>query len=396
MTATIPRLTASVTTTKPRQASLFISHVSYLSDRPGGVQRCTQEYQQSLGAAGFDLTLLSYETPRDPRSRLRRKLWPRPYEGRLPEDLVDRIVAAVQGLIPQQTRITLFFNQGDLAPLAQPLKQRLGSSIEIVLLSHGLESTDLFHGIRTRDPGQPFAQVSDRDRQTLSRSLIAEWQQRQWIDQIFCLSSFELELERWLGAKQVTWIPRMVTAQPLDWRPEANYLGFVGTLNHSPNREGLLLFLQALQPMAPAGLRLRLVGGPAGAGAEIARQFPLVDYLGALDDGELRQEASRWSAMVHPLFCYPRGCSTKLAVALGWQIPVLTTLPGCRGYRGAAERLLLANNPQHLAQLAVDVGDRTLMETLRQYSIDVVAQSPTLGEVASLMQEQLIAVSQFS
>lgn len=381
---------SGITRLNSKQKGLFVSNASYLSSKLGGVQLCTQEYQQTLAAAGFELSILPYQTTTHPLARLRRKWWPLPYRDRLPQDLVNQILEAIH----TQSIQTIFLNQVDLAPLAEPLRLVLGDRITLVLLSHGLESIDLFHGLRTRQPGALFHRVSDRDRTQLAHSLIAECQHRQWIDQVFCLSSFELELERWLGAKQVTWLPRIIQKMPLDWQPQGRYLGFVGTLNHSPNWEGLLLFLTAFQAIAPEQVRIRIVGGPEENGKAIARQFKCVDYLGRLDDAALAKEACSWNAMVHPLFCYSRGCSTKLAIALGWQIPVLTTHAGCRGYQWELKTLPLADTPQALAQLALSVLEPQRADELRQAVIHIGEHSPNLQDIAAIIQHRLPTASE--
>src|SRR6202030_3441853 len=162
------------------------------------------------------------------------------------------------------------------------------------------------------------------------------------------------EIERWLGAKAVTWLPRTIPHRaPLCWSPNPDRIGFVGTLDHPPNKDGLIRFLQALEPLAPENVELRLVGGPTAVGKELAERFRSVRYLGPLSNEHLDGEAATWSCFVHPLFCYARGCSTKLAVALSWQIPIATTAAGCRGYVWRDGVLPLAETPDLLARLAL-------------------------------------------
>src|SRR5207237_7690665 len=127
-------------------------------------------------------------------------------------------------------------------------------------------------------------------------------------------------------ARKVDWLPRTLPpGEALTWQPDPNRVGCVSTLDHPPNWEGLVLFLRELEPTAPPNLRFRLVGGPEHRGRQLAGEFVRVDYLGALNEDALAAEAKTWSCFVHPLFCYARGCSTKLAVALRWRIPIVTT-----------------------------------------------------------------------
>jgi glycosyltransferase involved in cell wall biosynthesis len=359
--------------------ALFVSHANYLKNSPGGVQICTQEYINTLNAAGFSLTRLSYKTETRIISRLRRKLHPRPYADLLPVKLADNIISQVEN----SNIDWIFLNQVDTAPVAKRLKERLGTKCKIVLLSHGLESTDIFHGIRTRNDDSNFSRITLADLRILSQSLVEEYKHRQYIDYIFCLSAFETELEHWLGATNVTWLPRTIPANALSWHPNSSRLGFVGTIDHSPNREGLILFLEALQKIAPEHVRLRLVGGPESAAKAIVKRFPIVDYLGKLSNEELTQEASTWSCFVHPLFCYSRGCSTKLAIALGWQIPIITTPSGCRGYSWDKGNLPLAETPDSLAELALKMLDVELANATKEEIIAIVNSAPKLTDVAS-------------
>jgi hypothetical protein len=283
----------------------------------------------------------------------------------------------------------VFLNQVDLAPLAGALRAKLGPRVKIVLLSHGLESADYLHVLRARGAGTPFGDVGRSDLTKLGRLLVTESLHRQHIDQVFTLAPFEAEIERWLGARQVDWLPRTVTPCPLEWAPGPGRLGYVGTLNHPPNSEGLLLLLRALAAAPVPGQRIRLVGGPADAAQALTRAFPFVDYLGPLPDAELRAEAATWTCFLHPLFCYARGCSTKLAVALGWQIPVVTTAAGVRGYRWREGELPVADTPGELARLLARLADPEVARASQREVCAVARSSPTLEEVAAQVRSAL-------
>jgi hypothetical protein len=225
---------------------------------------------------------------------------------------------------------------------------------------------------------------------TLGRQLVEESAQRRYIDHVICLNPFEAQIERWLGTRSVSWLPRTIPDRvPLNWSPVHGRLGFVGTLDHPPNRDGLIQFLEALETLAPAGIEVRVVGGPPAAGAGLAKRFRLVRYLGALTDEALDKEASTWTCLVHPLFCYARGCSTKLAVALSWQIPVLTTPQGCRGYTWREGSLPVADTPEAFARLALRLADP---EPTAQKEVAVIVRSaPTLNDVAALVRGALLS-----
>jgi hypothetical protein len=284
----------------------------------------------------------------------------------------------------------IFLNVVDLAPIARALKERIGDQAKIVLLSHGLESVDYLHALRAKTGSSAFKGTSKFERLTLSEQLIAESIQRQFIDHVFCLAPFEAEIERWLGAKAVTWLPRLIPSHPLNWSPVAGRLGFVGCIDHPPNKEGLELFAPALSRVGRGKAVLRLVGGPRTVAERIAQRFPCIEYLGPLSNLELEEEARSWNCFVNPLFCYARGCSTKLGIGLGWQIPVIATPAGCRGYTWREGIMPMSETPAGLAELAIKMLDADYRSWAQREVIRIVESAPTLSEVAATAREALL------
>jgi glycosyltransferase involved in cell wall biosynthesis len=217
--------------------------------------------------------------------------------------------------------------------------------------------------------------------QLLGDTLLRESSYRSSLDLILCLSPLDMELERWLGARRVEWLPRTITSAPLSWTPRGNRIGFVGTLDHTPNIEGLLVVLRRLSGKTSAGIRIRVVGGPAHIGRLLMKRFPAVDYLGELSDDDLRQEASTWNCFTHPIFCYPRGCSMKLATAIGWQIPVVTTTPGYRGYDWSRGTLSIADSPDEFSDLCLKMMDIQIAQQARAQVSEVAQSSPTIAGI---------------
>jgi len=212
---------------------------------------------------------------------------------------------------------------------------------------------------------------------------------------VCALSPSDAHLEQWVGAARVGWLPRIVEPAPLDWLPLGKRLGFVGTLDHAPNLEGLAEVLERLSSRNDVGgLRIRVVGGPADTGRWLAQRYRLVDFLGPLDDFELREEARTWNGFLHPIFCYPRGCSTKLAAAIAWGIPVITTTPGCRGYMWKDGALLLAEAPDDFSSLCIELLDPTRLEEARRGVIQIAASSPRTNDVAATLRSTLGLESQ--
>jgi Glycosyl transferases group 1 len=321
-----------------------------------------------------------------PTVRIRRKLCPRPYADRVPAEVVESVVSVAERTGAE----FVFLNLVDLAPIARSLKEKLAKQVKIVLLSHGLESVDYLHAIRVRNGSTAVANTNKFERDTLARQLISECSQRQFIDRVFCLAPFEVEIERWLGARDVSWLPRTIPSNPLKWSPVPSRVGFVGALDHPPNAEGLKLFASALSEVAQRQAILRVVGGPAQYGAELSRAFPIIEYLGPLSKDELEQEASTWSCFVNPIFCYARGCSTKLAVGLGWGIPVVTTPAGCRGYCWREGTLAIADTPEAVAKLAIRMLDPEYRLQAQREILRIVESAPSLMDVAAKAREALL------
>jgi len=353
--------------------ALFVTHATAVSARPGGLQVCTREYIDTLRAAGLDVTIEIIEHDSRLLTRARQRLLPVPYPNQWRPSAVDQIVAAA-GRIGARV---VCLNLVNLAPLAAILRPKLAAGTRIILLSHGLESVDTLHTIGSSSP---------RVERKIGRQLVEERAQRRSIDHVFCLAPFEAEIERWLGARAVTALQRTIPVRdPLAWTPDRNRLGFVGTLDHPPTADGLERFLTVFETIAPAGPRVRIVGGPASAGRALAGRFRTAEYLGPLADPELEREAATWSAFVHPLFCWARGCSTKLAVALAWGVPIATTPAGARGYSWRDGQLPMAGTPEAFARLAVDLTQPAAARRAREQVTAVAGSSPTIADVGRMI-----------
>ena len=214
----------------------FISASVYVSDAHGGVQRCTREYLAAIKAAGWNLEILPYSIDRQWQTRLLRKLKPSSFYNRIPQsfisDLVNRVIS--------ENISWVFLNQVDSLPIVPHLKQAI-PNVKIVLLSHGAQFVDEFLAAQSIDS------LSIQARSRLANTILDEMSLRQSLDHVFTLSEEETIFEQWLGAKSVSWLPRAVSPQPLDWRPILGRVGFVGTLEHTPNYEGLVNVLNILQ-----------------------------------------------------------------------------------------------------------------------------------------------------
>ncbi|HLG14353.1 MAG TPA: glycosyltransferase [Blastocatellia bacterium] len=342
----------------------------------GGVQHCTREYYAVLEAAGFDLQPVELTSDSRLMARLKRQVSFDPYGF-----LDARAARSRLGAVPSETEY-VFLNTRNVGAAARWVRQLTGDRRRVVMLSHGLESVDFLHTIQ---PGQRRALPA----LPLGRYLLAERACNRLLDHIFCLSLTEVETERWLGSRSVSWLPRMVGGAGLVWEPRRGRLGFVGTVDHPPNREGLIQFLEALEKLGATDVRVRLVGGPEKNARAIAARFPIVEYLGRFDDRRLEEEAATWACFLHPLFVFARGCSTKLAVALGWRIPIATTPAGVRGYTWREGRLPLAETPEDLARLALRLMDETEGRNVRSEVERIAGSTPSLKEVSCQVRRDL-------
>jgi hypothetical protein len=362
-----------------RAVGLFVSHRGYLEGAPGGAQVCTREYIEVLRRAGVDLVLRPVELDQRPQTRLLKRLDRSSYVRPTPPGAADAIAEEARA----RSADFIFLNQMVLAGLAPRLRPQIPSGCRIVALSHGLESTDLAHLIRLK-AALPLSGRRAASSAALGRALIVEQRLHAGLDLVCALSEFDVTLHRWLGASDAGWTPRVIEPAPLAWSPTGDRLGYFGTLDHAPNLEGLALTLEALTRRAPPGLRVRVVGAPARIG-DWLRRFACVDYLGPLDDGALAAEAAGWSAVMHPIFCLPRGCSTKLAQAIGWQIPIVTTTAGRRGYDWRDGALITADTPTAFVDRCLELLDPAAGAAAREQVRRIAGSSPSLDDAAALM-----------
>jgi hypothetical protein len=362
--------------------AVFVATKNSLSAASGGVQIYTRELLEALRLGGFFLSVVEYESDWRVGTRVRRKLCPRPYADRVPPEVINRVVEQ-----QQQTHSSwILLNGVDLAPTAEKLRLLIpASSASLALFSHGLESVDYLHEARSEAKLQTNLAVLK-----LGRQLAAECLQRAHLDQVFVMAPFEAEIERWLGSKRVTVVPRTVApGSRLHWQPNVDRVGCVGTFDHPPNAEGLALFLAEFDKIAPPTSRFRLVGGPRGPTEALVGRFPCVDYLGPLDEAALRAEASTWSCFVHPVFCFARGASTKISIALSWHVPIATTAAGIRGYEWFSDAVHGAESPRELADESLRLMEPSAgLAAVRDMEV-AIRSAPTIVEVGALIRAQL-------
>ena len=339
------------------------------------MQWCSREYHQTLVAAGLHPHAVTFEIDRSIRARFLRRFRPRPYAYRIPGGLGPEIAALAQ----QHGARWCFLNNTDALPLA-PVLRALIPALRLVFLSHGAEITDVVNNLRLAP------ETAARGQNTpcwLGRLVQSEIDLRANIAGSVVISEPDLLIEKWLGSPAAVFLPRSITRDPLPATGLPGRVGCVATLDHGPNLHGLRLFAEALG--RHSGVRLRLVGGPVDYGRCLASQHPIIDYLGPLDDAQLRAEAATWRAFVNPVFCPARGASTKVSTALGWGLPVLTTPDGARGYTWPSGTLPLSESPTALAALACELAEATNPAPSRAAAERLVHAAPTPAQTAAAL-----------
>lgn len=367
------------------EPAVFVSNANSLRNVPGGQQICTQEYLRTVEAAGFKPKVLDFTFRRDLPSRVRRKIRPNLYRNALPDGLAERVASTLKSIGGKW----VFLNLTELSPIAEEIK-KLVPGAKVALLSHGAETVDHVHSLRIDSQRNDNRPASLRRRLYVADLLVDESHSRPHFDHVFTLAPFEAEVERWLGARNATWLPRQIPNAALDWKPVQGRVGFVATLDHWPTIEAMDLTFPKFAERFKDPIRLRLVGGPQKEGREVAEKYPFIDFLGALSDDELRKEAATWTCYPQPLYCFARGCSTKLSTAMSWRIPVVSTPSGVRGYDWKSGGLLLCQTADEVAETTVRLALDDEFRRKAQREISLAAESsPTMDEVAAIMRRAL-------
>jgi hypothetical protein len=364
--------------------AVFVSNRNHLAETGGGVQWCTLDYLDTIAAAGIDTRIAAYATDRSLHSRLRRRFLPRPFEDLIPA----RLVAEVESARREAGATWICLNNSELPVLASALKKASKGDAQIVFLSHGVESIDQINQLRIDSLSVPRHR---RQPGWIGRLFLAELEQRRHLDGVVCISNEDSLFETWLGAARVCFVPRMIRGEPLAWQPQKGRVGTVATLNHLPNLDGIRRLAAAVNHHPQ--LRLRVVGRPAAPGKRLALEFPCIDYLGELDDASLRAEAATWCAFVNPVFCQARGASTKLSTALGWGLPVVTSVQGARGYVWNDALLPRFTTVEEMAEALIRLTAHNEHEDWRRRASEIVSLAPTLQESADLLKRFLTSLS---
>ncbi len=328
---------------------LFIAEEIHLkSDIPGGVQICTDEYIKLLEHCDFNVIPFPVKQTRKIYPRIKIKLGIELYTRYDFKKISEEIIKQVE----KKSIKYIAFNQVDFIKLAPYIRKHFKDSVKIIVLSHGNESGDFLHEIVRNNEKKGFRKIRDIIR--LGFSIYYESKHFiNDIDLVLSISETEKQINNWLGAKKSIFIPRVFKSNFLDWKPDLNTIGFVGTLNHKPNIDGLILLLDEFQKLEIKDLKIEVVGGPKEKGLELEANYSFVNYLGHLSDEELNKKASNWSLFLNSIFWYSRGASTKLAQGINWGIPIVSTQAGNRGYKWNKGAILTVSDQKEMAEEVV-------------------------------------------
>ncbi|PYY05277.1 MAG: hypothetical protein DMG64_03310 [Acidobacteria bacterium] len=188
------------------------------------------------------------------------------------------------------------------------------------------------------------------------------WRRRERLlgDRFSVLSVCSEEDKRYLKdlglARPIHVIPNGFDEPLGDWtRALANppRIGFVGRLDHEPNRDGIQWFIDhcwsRIKSVIP-NLKLRLVG----PGTELLQDSQLdIESLGWLPS--VTEEMKTWSVMVVPIRLGAGTC-VKVAHGFSQRCPIVSTSLGARGYDCLHEReMYSADSPEMFASACVEL-----------------------------------------
>ena len=345
--------------THQNHTALFITDKGYVDyDIPGGVQICTTEFIKYLEKADFDITIFKITPSPTILNRIKIKLGIEAYE----LYNVNTHLSEIVNIINTQNIKFVFFNQLNLSHWTTKIKERVSADVKFIGLSHGNESGDYLYDI-TKTANTSILQTWRLGKLLIKEKIMFS----ELLNGVITISDNETYIDQWLGAQNILFLPRILEPHFINWQPEANTIGFVGTLNHLPNIAGIKLLAKQLQLSGFTG-KFKVVGACADIGNELEKQYQFIKYCGALNNEQLKNEISTWCLFINPVFWYARGSSTKLSHGINWGIPVITTPAGIRGYELVDYKCVTADNTAStFAQMAMQaLNDEQYLKELKQ------------------------------
>jgi len=367
---------------------LFLSNHVYLDTnrREGGVRNCTFEFIDLLKDK-FNVITFPVSLKKSFAFRVRVKLGFNQYN----DFNANEYQHQLQEIIISKNITYVFLNMSNTITFAPVLKKIFGEKVKVILCSHGNESGDFLHeAVRFSDKANFIKKIFST--YALGKLIIKESVSRNnFVDMTLSISEVENNIEKWLGSPSTFMVPRIIKPQPINWNPKLNTVGFIGDISHLPNQYGVISICESLQKIPGHGIQFRLVGGPEHIGKSIADRFSFVHYCGFLSEEDLLKEVSGWGCFLNLVFYYSRGVSTKLAKALSWGLPVISTTSGNRGYPYIGNKLPIADTPDDMAKLIIQsVSNIDSINLIRDASLDIVNQSPSFAHIMKDLYPQIL------
>lgn len=367
--------------------SLFILDPHDLnSNVSGGVQLCSREFLDIVRAASDTVDIFEVSVCRHLLWRLRRRFNLGSYLYYNPAEVKRSLIKKIE----KGKTTHVFINRCELLRLT-PLLRELLPDAQIIIMSHGNQSGDDLYELSGKMGRRNFGLTRSLALWKIGQDLgIESWYRHRYVDVVCVMSKEEESIERWLGAKKTIFLPRTISVDSVHRSPVGGRVGFVGTLNHTPNRVALEEICKALSTSL-SNIELRLVGRPETFGQNLASRYNFVTYLGALDELALRAEVSTWRLFLNPVFWLSRGASMKLGKAISWKIPYLTTRSGARGYELDNAHLLTTSDVpgEFVNRLLALIEDEAQMNRAEQIVMQNQVDSPTIEILARRLSSAL-------
>jgi len=336
-----------------KRKAIFLTHRQALySEITGGVQLCSQEFHHLLEEVE-ELELEDYYVP-STRNIFQRGMIRLGLENYSMYDVAKDTPSLLEHIEKNHIGI-VFINMASLVRYARPVRDAFGGRVKIVLLSHGNHSGDFLHLI-TKPVKAPSALKRGLQKIRLGWLIATEATHRvRYLDGVITLSETERQIENWFGARRSVFLPRRLYTEFLEHVPIPGRVGFVGRLDHPPNLQGMSILLDQVRRMDHSRIKVRLVGAPTSYGRDLQERYPFIEYLGELSDADLEKEVASWSLLLNPVWWYSTGASTKLARAISWGVPIVSTPAGMRGYEWKEGALLMADTPEEMTEQILKV-----------------------------------------
>jgi glycosyltransferase involved in cell wall biosynthesis len=153
-------------------------------------------------------------------------------------------------------------------------------------------------------------------------------------------------------------------------------LFFIGSLDWTPNQEGLLWFIDNCFPLVLdrfPDVRLKVAGRNAPEWFEKRLSHPNIDFIGEIDDAAIFIKQN--GVMIVPLFS-GSGMRVKIIEGMSHAKPIVTTSVGCEGIDAPnGSTLFIANTPEEFSKYVISLlSDKEKMVSMGQKASRFVYQ----------------------